>query len=651
MMRQADRFYILYGGLSVLCWTLLTSAGWWTLEEWRARAKVDTLLAARTADVPELVHNLGPSRFWADPLLRAAAAQESLDEDKRLHVALALLPSDAGQADYLGERLLTARRPEEVKAIRELLHQGAPASAMRFWAVLQDEKEGKARRVRAACALAPVAADDGRWAGVGDEVVRCLAGEDLGRLGEWAELLEPVRTHLVPHQVRRLVEADAGGFAAFLAMLRVYPEEAVGALHGQLERTLPGTARLEDRQALAQQQAQAAAALLHLGRTERVWPLFHQDEDPTRRTYVIHRCAALGVDPAILARRLLGNEEQDPSVRQGLLLALGEYCSDQRAEVVRGPLVNRVVGTYQDDPDPGLHSAAEWLLRRWQMLDRLTPVDQGLLRTGPGHRRGDATRPRWYVNAQGQTFAVLPAPGQFEVGSPPAEPGRSEYEERRRVQIDYAFAVGLKLVTLTEFKRFRPRDAYQGFPDDMNVPIARVSWYDAAAYCNWLSEQDRIPKNQWCYEPNGQGEYAEGMRVRANYQGLSGYRLPRDAEWEYACRGGTVTAWASGSDEAMLGHYAWFSLNSSALTHSVGSLKPNGLGLFDFHGNVWQWCQDAYEGHGNRIAEEVNDHNRRVLRGGSFDLGAWDARSATRTFEAPTDRSDNFGFRVARTYR
>jgi hypothetical protein len=153
--------------------------------------------------------------------------------------------------------------------------------------------------------------------------VRCLAGENVLLLRDWAELLEPVRMELVPHQVRYLLEADAGNSATFLAMLRAYPEDASVALHGQLERTVPATASLEEKQALARQQAQAAVALLHLGRPERVWPLFHQGPDPTGRTYLIHRCASLGVDPAILLRRLLGEEENDPSTRQGLLLALG----------------------------------------------------------------------------------------------------------------------------------------------------------------------------------------------------------------------------------------------------------------------------------------------------------------------------------------
>jgi hypothetical protein len=368
-----------------------------------------------------VVHTLGPFRRWADPLLRAKAAQEDLDEGKRLHVALALLPVDAGRADYLGDRLLTATGPEEVRAVRTVLYEYAPDTVARFWPVLQDDGGQKQRRLRAACALALSDVEDTRWANVGDAVVGCLAGEDLLLLREWAELLEPVRAHLIRHQARRLAEADAGGFGAFLAMLRAYPEEAPAALHERLDLSVPPAASQEDRQGLPQQQAQAAVALLHLGRAERVWPLFRQGADPTRRTYLIHRCAALGVDPAVLAHRLLGDEEKDPSIRQGLLLALGEYKTDQRAEVARGPLAGRVLRDYRDDPDPGVHSAAEWLLRRWGMMDRVARIDQELLRTRPGRPPRAITKPRWEVNGQGQTFAVIPAPGAFEIGPTPEE--------------------------------------------------------------------------------------------------------------------------------------------------------------------------------------------------------------------------------------
>jgi formylglycine-generating enzyme required for sulfatase activity len=466
-------------------------------------------------------------------------------------------------------------------------------------------------------------------------------------LGDWAALLQPVRGHLVQPLTHRLVEADAGGFPSFLAVLSVYPDEAAAELHGHLQRTVPAAASLEEKQALAQQQAQTAVALLRLGRTERAWPRFHQDTDPTCRTYLIHRCAALRVDPALLARRLLSDAEQDPSVRQGLLLALGEYGAELRADVVRGPLVERLLREYRDEPDPGMHAATAWLLRQWAMAERLARLEQELPRAGAGR---PVTKPRWEVNGQGQTFAVLPAPGAFEIGSPGDEKGKfGQDEDRRRVQLDYPFAVALRLVTVTEFLNSRPdfKQEWKQYSPGPDTPINWVTWYDAARYCNWLSEQEQIPKEQWCYEPNAKEEYAEGMKVKANYQRLRGYRLPREAEWEYACRAGTMTAWAYGSDEALLPNYAWFAGNAGGTMHAVATKKPNGLGLFDMHGNAWEWCQEVY---GDKDIEDVNSKTSRVLRGGSFSSGAWFARAACRNGGVPATRIFYVGFRVARTY-
>ena len=124
------------------------------------------------------------------------------------------------------------------------------------------------------------------------------------------------------------------------------------------------------------------------------------------------------------------------------------------------------------------------------------------------------------------------------------------------------------------------------------VRSIRMTWYEAAAYCNWLSEQEGIPKQQWCYEPNDSGEYGEGMKPAADFLDRTGYRLPTEAEWEYACRAGAATSRYYGRSEELLVRYAWYSVNSKERTWPVGSLRPNDLGLFDMHGNVWNWCQD-----------------------------------------------------------
>ncbi len=411
---------------------------------------------------------------------------------------------------------------------------------------------------------------------------------------------------------------------------------------------MPADAKLEEKQgAWPDSRRTGGGGMLHLGQTGRVWRLFHQGEDPTCRAYLIHRCAALAVDPAVLAGRLLGGDENDPSIRQGLMLALGEYGANQRGELVRGPLGEWVPRAYREDPDPGIHSAAEWLQRRWKMADRVAPI-----KTGTGWAPGAITKPGWYVNGQGQTFAVIPAPGQFEIGSPKGERGRYDDEDRRPVRIDYPFAVAVKLVTVAEFKKFRPDFKYnKQYSPGEGTPINFVSWYDAARYCNELSNEEKVPRDQWCYGPNAKGEYAEGMKLKTNCRELSGYRLPREAEWEYACRAGAVTAWSYGSDESLLGRYAWYAGDAVSTMHPAGALKPNGLGLFDAHGNAWQWCQDTCDKRDDKDLVDISNTDGRLLCGGSFLQAALSVRSANRTSVRPSENNDTVGFRVARTYR
>ena len=160
-----------------------------------------------------------------------------------------------------------------------------------------------------------------------------------------------------------------------------------------------------------------------------------------------------------------------------------------------------------------------------------------------------------------------------------------------------------------------------------------------------------MPKGEWCYLPNKEGKYADGMRTAPEYLLRTGYRLPTEAEWEYACRAGAETGYSFGEPADLLGKYAWFDENSSDKSHAVGSLKSNDLGLFDMHGNVYEWCQDVYEGKGGdgENTEDIRDTNRRVMRGGWFFIQASLLRSATRSVDVPAYRYSYFGFRLART--
>jgi formylglycine-generating enzyme required for sulfatase activity len=247
------------------------------------------------------------------------------------------------------------------------------------------------------------------------------------------------------------------------------------------------------------------------------------------------------------------------------------------------------------------------------------------------------------------------------MGSPPTEEGRDggaegKLEQQHEKRISRTFAIATKAVTVAEFQQFRPEHEYRkDYANKPNCPMNVVTWYDAAAYCNWLSEQEGLEP---VYEPNEEKRYGPGMKVKANYLHLGGYRLPTEAEWEYACRAQTVTSRYYGETEELLGEYAWYTKNSQdRWMLPVGSLKPNDLGLFDMLGNALEWCEDRllYYSAG-QDKEDINDikditrDDSRVLRGGSFVFRASILRCAYRSRYVPTYRSDYVGFRPARTF-
>jgi formylglycine-generating enzyme required for sulfatase activity len=220
-------------------------------------------------------------------------------------------------------------------------------------------------------------------------------------------------------------------------------------------------------------------------------------------------------------------------------------------------------------------------------------------------------------------------------------------------------------VTKGQFKLFqdeRDIDTFdiERYSSTSDSPQVAVDWYDAAAYCNWLSEKEGIPENQWCYLPTDDDRFADGMQPAPDYLKRIGYRLPSEAEWEFACRAGAATARFYGESVKLLPHYAQYLDNSQDRTWPVGSLKPNDYGIFDMLGNAYEWCHErydpnAYRSDGDTIpdAEDmavVRDTERRVLRGGSFLNVAPDSRSANRDHNQPDDRNVVTGFRVSRTY-
>jgi serine/threonine protein kinase/formylglycine-generating enzyme required for sulfatase activity len=644
MMRRAAAHHAAWGlGLAVGLLLLLV-AGREGYGRQRASGLQARLLEAATEDLPGIVREMGPYRHWLDAPLREAykTAEAGHDARRQLHASLGLLPVDRGQLGYLSDRLLDAD-PLELLVIRAALEPHAALVTPRLWQVVEDMRRLPGERLRAACALAGYAAGDPRWKQVSRDVAARLVAENGLVLAGWARALRQVRRQLLPHLAELIADdgQDAAGRRTITGLYGDYAKDLSDAF-ASLEREAAGehvpAIGTDERVPRQRRQATAAVALASLGHWQHVRPLLRQTIDPTVRSYLIDRLGPGGADARAVEALITADDEI--SVRRAVLLALGEFDEDRLPLADRERLATQLTELYRDDPDPGIHAVSGWVLRLWGQQKRLSEIDHELARGKPKGGR------RWYVDSLGQTFVHVPL-GRFERGTGPT---------RDRIRIDHGFAIAAREVTVAQFRRFR-KDYTIGdnFARSDDCPAHEVTWYDAAAYCNWLSEQQGIPKEEWCYMPNEQGRYASGMKAVRNVLSRSGYRLPTTLEWEYACRAGSVTRWSLGEAEDLLTKYAWYVSNSWSRLHPVGTLRPNDFGLFDMHGNAWEWChsrQDATTSTGRPAqATEVTDTSLRNARGGAFGHGPLTLHSVSEIDVTPTERGGDLGFRPARTIR
>jgi formylglycine-generating enzyme required for sulfatase activity len=178
------------------------------------------------------------------------------------------------------------------------------------------------------------------------------------------------------------------------------------------------------------------------------------------------------------------------------------------------------------------------------------------------------------------------------------------------------------------------------------LPVQSVSWYDAVAYLNRLTTLESEALTALGEAPLTARYGVNGQEVTWT-EGCTGYRLPTEAEWDYAARAETTTSWSFGEDPAVIGEYAWYSGNAKDKVHAVGTKKANPWGLHDLHGNVWEWVWDAYELY--KSGKVVNSFGKkRGLRGGAFNNAPRLLRSALRNGYSPEVQQGNHGFRCAR---
>ncbi len=516
--------------------------------------------------------------------LRVGVALLMLD-DKATRDMLAALPGLMLQTDDPGELLL----------VRGALEPHRAAVAPALWQKADDPKTPNAERFRALAALAGLDDAKARWhnptwapakttaAGTPTAfVVEHLLSANALRLGQWAEAFRPVSAELLeplqaafkdahrPHRgvvAARLLADFAAGLPELLAglaldakdeqylllrpVLLAHPDRAAPVFRKELARPKPDA--LDAQVALARRQAHAAVALLHLGQVQESGRLLKHGPDPTLRTFLIHALGRRGTDPDLLVKRLKATDEV--SERRALILSFGEIAAGQWPLARRQEVTQELLKWYREDPDPGVHSAIDWLLRHgmqgpvprkldWQQAAALDKLDRNLAALGDKLPVGRD----WFVTARGgHTLAVVRRPVEFWMGSPAGEPRGWSFDNEalHRKRIPRSFAVATREVTAAQFKAFlqahselqkkHKLESQERFGPDPDGPALGVTWSEAAAYCNWLSKINGIDADQWCYQINAS---SGAVKMAPNFLNLRGYRLPTESEWEYSCRAG-----------------------------------------------------------------------------------------------------------------
>ena len=595
-------------------------------------------------DVPQVVDEMATYREWVDPLLQNVMADNSQSERKQVRAAIALLPVTDKYVSWLAERLVSEQLPpHEFHVIRDALlpHSQDLVDVLRR--KLSEKSLLPRQRLRVACALAAYDDSPELWNMIAGEVAGTILREPATDAAVWIEALLPVATHIDPDLqlqfdiVETLESARIGAMAIyrfsgenapalathlpnsngprFRATIELIKRdaEALPAVREELQRLLRANDSIADAEAHATMLARVILAILELGDVEPFLTYSQVAADPRVRARLIQVAVPDRIDLASLMPVI--RSSASPDAKCVAMLAAYAHLDESVPQSIRDELHLLSKETLLSEPHAATHSAAELLLGK---LDA-----KGLRElTSELGDRGYDDRMAWYVNPAGQTMIVLTPAAEHRTSEPMAT----------------SFALSTTEVTLGQLRKYRKdfAGAIEAAESSEDIPASGVIVAEAIGYCTFLNQLEGIPESEWCYSS---ATLKNSKFVpEPDYLSRRGYRLPTDAEWEFACRAQSTTRCFFGDDPQLIKYYGWGRLQSSGFLKPVGGLLPNPFGFFDLYGNV------------NEITlTNLNGKLEARLRGAMvYALPEAFASDATQPTSV-TARSDSAGFRVGRS--